>query len=565
MRRAPRPNAGPPGLAGFTVTGLTAPAAVLLLALAAGPAWGQGTFSTLGVSDGDDVTVLNQGGSRQFNGTGIEVGDRSRFSTNGFMQLENDAGSNVDVTIDLNGGVNELVIDGDTAGLSFVLSGAGVVSAGANRGGTDPDTPKSGRLVLDNTDLTAGAGTDLFVGTGAGGFVGELVANGGSVLDFNGDANVGTDDSSGNGGTGTLTVQDGSSATFEDLTVGSLGTGTVNVDGLGSALTVNQDFLLGTASDGTFGSGTLNVTGGAELTVAGGLLVGSGASDGAGTVLIDGPSTADIASLQVGDDGSSDNADTFTVSNGATVMLGGSGVVPLDSSVEAGGTLTVSAGSIVENAGALAVSDGAVIDNDGTIDGAVTLDGGTVIGDDGTFGGDFTANGPLELAPGDAVNPMTGMLDAGIGTLDFGTLSTATFNDTVTFAADLMNGMTDVLNFNALAFGAGGMMVVDFTRLDPGMFDGSSFTETIATFDALVGDASDFVFGDITGFGVPDDQFSLDLVFDDPGNTMGAGELVVSFNSPAAVPEPGTWALIGLAVAGGVARRRRRAAADTAA
>ena len=91
--------------------------------------------------------------------------------------------------------------------------------------------------------------------------------------------------------------------------------------------------------------------------------------------------------------------------------------------------------------------------------------------------------------------------------------------------------------------------IADFGSLTtPAGFD---FTLNTSGFENMDGDPADDAFFDVVA------------VFDDKdGMGLGSGSLFVSFAPPAAVPEPGSVLLIGLAAAcGGLGARRRRRAA----
>jgi T5SS/PEP-CTERM-associated repeat protein len=114
-----------------------------------------------------------------------------------------------------------------------------------------------------------------FIGYGSGS-TGTVTVDGiGSTWSNYGDVYVGGYGSG--GGTGTLAITHGGSVSNSCGYIGANGsTGNVTVDGTGSAWTNSSDLYVGDYSDNSGGAGTLAITNGGNVSVAGATYVGSG-------------------------------------------------------------------------------------------------------------------------------------------------------------------------------------------------------------------------------------------------------------------------------------------------
>ncbi|MDI3564192.1 hypothetical protein [Bradyrhizobium sp. Arg816] len=190
-------------------------------------------------------------------------------------------------------------------------------------------------------------------------------------------------------GTGKLTIRNGgtmSNAGFGYFGYGFGATGTVTVDGAGSALTNSSDLYVG-----YFGAGTLTIRNGGTVSTANigylGFVAGS-----TGTVTVDGAGSAWTSS--------------------STLVVGYSGT----------GTLTIQNGGKASNVGHAFLGNNAGSTGTLTVDGAGsswTNSGVLVVGESGT--------GTLTIANGGAVSPASGMQIArqagSTGTLNIGAAS----------------------------------------------------------------------------------------------------------------------------------------------
>lgn len=220
----------------------------------------------------------------------------------------------------------------------------------------------------------------------------------------------------GRAGAGALTVQNGGSAIFGNLTLGLQGTGAgvLNITDAGSRVATS------TIEVGVTGTGTLNILNGGVLTSTTGRLgrLGVGKAD---TVVVSGPGSRwDVGGVFYGHNGSITISDGGVMTAG-TARLGQAGLLGGASLLN----MTVTgAGSRFETTGALILATGA---ND---KGAITIaDGGVVKAGDGT----------LAMGTGDAVlniGGAEGSAVAGAGALDAAFVTMAGANNRINFNHD---------------------------------------------------------------------------------------------------------------------------------
>jgi T5SS/PEP-CTERM-associated repeat protein len=234
----------------------------------------------------------------------IVVGTGGTISGNGDTQvgngsLEIDAGSTVDATGAATPGVAGLSVASGTVGTSGTVSvnGAGaVLNTGANL------------IVVGST------GHGVMNVSGGGAITGTSPGTGyGAIVVGNSAGSVGLLTVSGTGSTATANGQ---------LTVGYLGTGTVNI-GAGGQITASS-VAIGLSAGAI---GVIGVAAGGSLTTTGALAVGSG---GTGTLALGG-GTATAASFNIGSGGN------LTGNGTASGPVAGTGAV-----TATGGTLTLS-------------------------------------------------------------------------------------------------------------------------------------------------------------------------------------------------------------------------------
>ncbi|WP_221029599.1 autotransporter-associated beta strand repeat-containing protein [Actomonas aquatica] len=360
-------------------------------------AFGGGTGS-VNIGDGSSVTVGNATslGSATSN---ITLGNGGTLTTTTL------GGTG---TFDFAGGT--LVAAGEfTSGLSGTLTNASTVNTNGhattlsgNLSGTGALTKSgSGTLTLSGTNTYSG-GTTVSGGTLAissdaklGASSGALAVTNGATLNTGGDFRTNravTIDGSGsnlynngeliigNGGTGSLTLTDGATASTYNLTLAfGGGTGSVNI-GDGSSVTVGNTTSLGSA--------TSNITLGNGGTLTTANLGGTGTFDFAGGTLVAG------GAFTSGMSGSVTNASTVNTNGHATTLSGnlsgtgsltksGTGTLTLTGSNSYSGGTTVSAGTLTGNTTSL---QGNIVNNS-----AVTFDQSTT----GTYAGDLSGSGSL--------------------------------------------------------------------------------------------------------------------------------------------------------------------------
>lgn len=589
---APSPQAGAQGTATFDNTNLlinsdstTGGFAVLNVGRNA-----TGTTSTLNVVNGSAVLIRNDDGVQQ---TGVNIG---RSGTTGVMNVDASSVTVGDfVNVGRDGGTGTLnLTNGATVDNT---SGLGLTRTGRGGGNGDINIRSGARL---DANL-------LQIGRDSGGSGTVTVADTGSTLQVADTILVGRS------GTGTLNVGDGPGSTTgvvntHTAVIGTNfgSTGTVNLTGAGAQMNLSGTFPSSStpgATDGAVllvgsrGTGTVNVTNGADITISpgaptggglgGGLQIGGSALNptgtGNGTVNIDG--TGSVLALngafsQIGRDGTGvlnvTNGGAFvsTASNvdvigrkatgDGTVNVTGAGSTWTSNRIHVGsdtnvvtaaltgaggaGTLNVANGGSVSANEILVAGQGRLTGGGGTIAGDVTIGnagigGGTLAA--GNSPGLMSVAGNLGLLGGATMEIELGgtVFDSGIPQFDY---------DRVDVADNALTGATE----GTVTIDAGAIFDIDFF---------GAFTAGLGdTFDVLVAD-------DI-------DSASLtSLIFDFTGAALATGldwDIgIVSFGQDrealqlsvvvgeVEVPAPGMAILFGLGVAGLALVRRRRAVA----
>ena len=357
------------------------------------------------------------------------------------------------------------------------VSQGGSVSATTTELGSAAGT--HGTVAVDGAGSALGTGT-LTVGVdgigqltvsnagsvnSTGAFLGYYGGSNGSVLVNGAGSNWATGTLSvGEGGTGALTISNGGLvASTGAITIGASAgaTGTVVVDGTGSALGLNSN---ATFSIGGAGTGTLNITNGGAVAV-GNAAVGF-APGSTGSVLVDGAGSSWITAnaLALGFAGTG----TLVVSNGGTVstgaggigVAGGSGSAVIDGPGSSWALNTLYVG--LANTGSVAVTHGASLINLQALIGANVGSNGSVVIDG--VGSSWTTQlllsigysgaGSLTIANGGAVSANGMFLIANFvgstGALNIGAApgSPAAAPGTLAAGAVQFGAGTGAINFN---------------------------------------------------------------------------------------------------------------------
>ena len=170
-------------------------------------------------------------------------------------------------------------------------------------------------------------------------------------------------------GTGTMTIQDGGSLTVQgnSVTLGEQngGSGTLNIIGSGSSLMFSGDMTVGESGGGDFELQNGGQFGGVSMTVGGGTGFGGASTGGSGTVEISGAGSSLSLSqdLTVGKYGQG----TVTLAGGGSLI--DQGDVTLGSVTASNGTVNVNSGSDWQVSGSLSVGSkgyGTVVVNGGS-------------------------------------------------------------------------------------------------------------------------------------------------------------------------------------------------------
>ena len=465
------------------------------------------------VTVGDTVTFSDLAGST---GTGNISGPGTTLNINNDLFIGfNDTGT-LDVSDGASVGVTDFLIVGSSGtGVLDITSGASVTV-----GNTVTFSDLSGSTGTGNisgTGTTWDINNDLFVGFNG---TSTLDITGGAAVTVGDDATLGNN--SGSAGTGNVSGAGTTWDISDILAIGNNGTGTLNVSGSAS-VTVGGNALIGD-NPGSIGIG--NISGpGTLLSVANNLLAGD---DGTGTLNVSDSASVNAANLLiVGDEGTG----TLDITSGAAVTVGSDAI--LGDNTGSTGTGTVSGpGTTLDINNDLFVGNNGTSTLDLTGGAAVTVGNETRISEQAGAAGSVTVdgagsrldtagallvglgdNGTLTVSNGAAVSANTAVLNgaggAATGTLnlDGGTFTTnngldhrgvisghGTINGPV--AHDVLATITggvgaDVLIFNGAVVGGG-----DFggnIRFNGSYSPGNSPAQTTFTGDTVFGPANTLI------------------------------------------------------------------------
>ena len=322
---------------------------------------------------------------------------------------------NGDPTDGLQVGDGLVVVSGGSS--SLYAQGLDLGEIPLNGGFASGSTGGGGGLhVLDGASATvvADATHNILIGSAPDTTGQILVSGNGASLLLEDDTGDGIGIVIGDGGDGTLAIQDGGTVTVDGglvLGLDDAGTGTVDLEGQGASLDVKGTFVVA-----EFGTGDVTISAGAVATIDGDLIVAD-ADSGDGFVNIDdaASSVAVTGTLMIGGQGTGE----VDLMGGATLTVGGDLIVGANSTgvfrLDGDGTSLYVAGNAtigLSDTGELDLSDGAA----GTIAGNATI----AVGDDSTGtvdlsgdGADLTISGTLLVGDGG---------DAGVGVSNGSTL-----------------------------------------------------------------------------------------------------------------------------------------------
>lgn len=381
-------------------------------------------------------------------------------------------------------GAGTLVLNKDGLTVNALLSNLGKLAV--SQSATLGNTAQVGTLDIANGTLTQNA--DVTAGTVSFGSNGKLTVNGGKTLNIT--QKIDTASNTLNG-TGTINLSggaNGSFATGNSFTGGSLRIGSGTASFTGNTTMASVDF--------TGDDGRLNIESGNTLTLAKIATKASNTVTGAGTLRLNGTgSTFDAPIASLGEiniaDGSASfnkNANVGKLSfNGGSATVGSGAVLSISKLEQSDGTLgTVSGGGVLKiNSGELSTggnSIGAVLVGSGTVNVADTSATGALVFED--------ENGTLNIEAGktltvsDKLN-VTGNLTGDDGTLiltnggdfqkslsGFGTIATDT--GALTFTKDI--SVKNVYVGNGTAYFASGANISDAMTISAGsvFFNGAN-------------------------------------------------------------------------------------------
>jgi len=465
-----------------------------------------GASNSMVVSNGATVTngQVNYGGV-----IGLNAGanNNSVLVTGSSGSAWNNVGN---LTIGYDGSDNSMVVSGgafvvngmtDIQGVLLTNGGTGVIglnSASSNNG-----------VLVTGTGSTWIDGGDLFVGSSASGNS-LVISNGGTVMNWS--------------------VAYGGVIGFN---VGS-SNNRVLVSGTGSTWNVKGNLMIGDA-----GSGNLAVANGGSAVASaimvasaggssGALNIGSlGGSDTAGT--IDSPTIAFGAGSGTINFNQVDTSTmTSAISGNGFINQLGSGTTILSGSNNFSGTTTVKAGLLLANSSNALGSSMMLVTNSGTL------------------GGNGTIGGVTTIASGGTLNPGSD----GVGALSFRNALTLAAGSTTSFQIHSTNDFTSI-NLIGTSLAYGGTLVFNLINFTPvagnefsvfNMIGGS--TES-GNFERIEVGTSYLNYAAGLWSGVND---GVTYQFND-----ATGKLTVQ-----AIPEPSTWALLGLGALGMLIALRRR-------
>ena len=533
---------------------------------------------TLEISAGGSVTSLNGVVGNASGSAGSVTVDGAGSAWNISNNLTFAASGASDLTITHGGHISAFgSFLGDSGTAYATVSGAGslwattdeiIVGAFSNAG--------HGYLTIDSgASVTAGRGSIGYVGNG------DVIVNGaGSSWTNAGYLYVGS-----SGGNAHLTILNGASVTSNSAEIGlNSASGYVAMRGAGSLWTVAGNVNVGDNSGtGTLfvydnakiivGSGSGTITLGAATGSSGTLIIGESEYSSFGGIIDASTITSGSGVAQVQFDTGASKVSPYYLTNDGTaggtalqisgttkvvnysgynVLAGNNtysgGTMLFGGTLVAGNNNALGTGLITFGGGRLSIATGV------TLTAPLDLSGGGTLGGNGSFGSAITVGSGVHLAPGNSVGLLTfnsGTTWGPSGNFD---IEIQSANGTRGVGYDAIN-VTGGLTFNATL---GSPFVLNLISLDvsgnPGAVSdfnsGNGYAWLIAQTDG------------ITGFNAA----NIQIVTTNFTNTLGVGAFNVStvgnniYLNFSPVPEPSTYALLGLGLSLGLLRYLRRRA-----
>lgn len=449
--------------------------------------WTTGPWSPVGTPTTSDRAIINNGGTAQVT---------TSSATAGSMVLGTNVGQSGIVTIS---GVNSKLNLTNTTTPFIGQAGHGEINITSGGILQSKSTLILGSASTGSGLLTVDGAGSLITGTGgitvgsAG--TGELDLSNGGAATVTGAITVGSTSP----GSGIINVNAASTLTSATLSVGSVGTGILNVSGANAKANVTGAFTIGDA-----GHGTLNINNGGQVT-SGTTIIGKSASAFTSSATLDGATSSWTAgALTVG---SSSNGQLSVTggailhSVGGTIGGGaGTGVVTVDGSTwdasNITGTASIGVGS--GGTGTLHITHGSTVQTSNrlTVGGGGTSGNGTMLIDNSNFT-------LLPQSAGVQANTVEIGRDGGTGALTIQNGSTVQFN-----AAQLQLGTRNTQSQGTLIVqnagttvtttgpftvgqnGAGHFELLDGAILSAGSLSAAGNSAAITSSDMLIDNAT---------------------------------------------------------------------------